>query len=132
GIKRMAVSVEDHPLEYVDFEGTIPKGEYGGGTMWKFARGGYEITKEKKGGFYFRLQSRELTGEYRMHQTKDNQWLLERVDSPQKDWLRERIEPMLAQPAQSVPDSKDYVYEVKWDGIRALIALEEGAVRIHG
>jgi DNA ligase D-like protein (predicted ligase) len=54
------------------------------------------------------------------------------VDAPQTDWLRDTIEPMLARPASRLPDSKDYVYEVKWDGIRALIAVDEGAVRIHG
>src|SRR5206468_2376632 len=132
GIMRLAVSVEDHPLEYVTFEGAIPKGEYGGGMMWKFAQGRYQITKQKKDGFYFRLQSRELNAEYRAHHTKENQWLLERVDPPQTDWLRDRIEPMLARPADKPPDSEDYLYEVKWDGIRALIALDEGAIRIHG
>ncbi|PWU21706.1 MAG: hypothetical protein C5B50_01115 [Verrucomicrobia bacterium] len=132
GIKRLAVNVEDHPLEYVNFEGAIPKGEYGGGMMWKFAQGRHEITKEKQDGFYFRLQSPELNAEYRIHNTKENQWLLERVDAPQKDWLRERIEPMLAEAADKVPNPADYFFEVKWDGIRALIALDEGEVRIHG
>jgi DNA ligase D-like protein (predicted ligase)/DNA ligase D-like protein (predicted 3'-phosphoesterase) len=132
GIKRLAVSVEDHPLEYVAFEGAIPKGEYGGGMMWKFAQGRYQTTKEKEDGFYFRLQSRELNAEYRVHRTKENQWLLERVDNPQIDWLRDRIEPMLSRPADKPPASKDYVYEVKWDGIRAMISLDEGEVRIRG
>jgi bifunctional non-homologous end joining protein LigD len=132
GIMRLAVNVEDHPLEYVQFEGAIPKGEYGGGMMWKFAQGRYQVTKEKKNGFYFRLQSRELNAEYRAHHTKENQWLLERVDNPQIDWLRDPIEPMLARIAQEPPDSEDYVYEVKWDGIRALISLDEGEIKIHG
>ena len=132
GIKRLAVSVEDHPVEYVHFEGAIPKGEYGGGMMWQFAQGRYEITREKKDGFYFCLHSRELNGEYRVHHTHENQWLLERVDAPQTDWLREQVEPMLARPAETVPDSSDYVYEVKWDGIRALISLDEGNLRIYG
>jgi DNA ligase D-like protein (predicted ligase)/DNA ligase D-like protein (predicted polymerase)/DNA ligase D-like protein (predicted 3'-phosphoesterase) len=132
GIRRLAVQVEDHPLEYADFEGAIPKGEYGGGMMWRFARGRYEITKAKPDGFYFRLLSRELNAEYRIHQTKENQWLLERVDTPQTDWLRDAIEPMLARPATRLPESKDYVYEVKWDGLRALIALDEGTVTIRG
>jgi len=132
GIKRLAVNVEDHPLEYVNFEGAIPKGEYGGGMMWKFAQGRYEISKQKKDGFYFRLQSRELNAEYRTHQTKDNQWLLERVDNPQTDWLRDPIEPMLARPADKPPDSADYLYEVKWDGLRAMISLDEGQIRIRG
>ncbi|MBM3838119.1 MAG: hypothetical protein FJ398_09165 [Verrucomicrobia bacterium] len=132
GIRRLAVNVEDHPLEYVNFEGAIPQGEYGGGMMWKFAQGRYEITKQKKDGFYFRLQSRELNAEYRAHHTKENQWLLERVDPPQIDWLRDPVEPMLARAAEQPPDSPDYLYEVKWDGIRALIALDEGEVSIHG
>ena len=132
GIMRLAVNVEDHPLEYVQFEGAIPKGEYGGGMMWKFAQGRYEITKEKKDGFYFRLQSRELNAEYRTHRTKENQWLLERVDTPQTDWLRDPIEPMLARSATTPPYSPDYVYEVKWDGLRALVSLDEGELRIHG
>ena len=51
GILRLAVSTEDHPLEYMNFEGTIPKGQYGGGRIWIYARGKYEITQEKKHGF---------------------------------------------------------------------------------
>jgi bifunctional non-homologous end joining protein LigD len=132
GIMRLAVKVEDHPIEYLQFEGAIPKGEYGGGMMWKFAQGRYEITKQKKDGFYFRLQSRELNAEYRTHRTRDNQWLLERVDTPQVDWLRDPIEPMLPRSADQPPASEDYLYEVKWDGIRALISLDEGEIRIHG
>lgn len=130
GIMRLAVNVEDHPLEYVNFDGEIPKGEYGGGMMWKYAQGRYETTKEKKDGFYFRLVSKELTGEYRIHNTKENQWLLERVDNPQFDWVRATVSPMLAKAAEQPP--KDYIYEVKWDGIRALISLDEGEVRIYG
>ena len=132
GIRRLAVSVEDHPLEYVNFEGAIPKGEYGGGMMWKFASGRYEISKQKTDGFYFRLHSPQLNGEYRIHNTKENQWLLEKVDLPQIDWLTQRIEPMLAKPADKVPNSTDYQFELKWDGIRALIFLDEGQIRISG
>jgi bifunctional non-homologous end joining protein LigD len=131
GILRLAVSTEDHPLEYKNFEGTIPKGQYGGGMVWIYARGKYEITKEKKDGFYFRLQSSEMSAEYRMHRTKKNEWLLERLDQPQVDWLRYPIEPMLAQSVEKPPDSEDYLYEIKWDGVRALIALDEGQVSIR-
>jgi DNA ligase D-like protein (predicted ligase)/DNA ligase D-like protein (predicted polymerase)/DNA ligase D-like protein (predicted 3'-phosphoesterase) len=132
GIMRLAVNVENHPLEYIHFEGAIPKGEYGGGMMWRFAQGRYQITREKKDGFYFRLQSHELNAEYRTHHTKENQWLIERVDHPQTDWLRDPVEPMLARPADEPPDSRDYLYELKWDGIRALISLDEGKITIHG
>jgi bifunctional non-homologous end joining protein LigD len=131
GIKRLAVNVEDHPLAYLEFEGKIPRGEYGAGMMWRFARGRFQITQQKKDGMYFELHSPEWNGEFRMHHTKDNQWLLERVDTPQTNWLRDPIAPMLAQLADQPPDSRDYVYEVKWDGIRALIAVDEGEVRIR-
>jgi bifunctional non-homologous end joining protein LigD len=131
GIMRLAVSTEDHPIEYINFEGTIPKGEYGAGEVWVFAGGRYELTSEKKKGFHFRLQSREIAAEYRMHRTGDKEWLLGRVDTPQVDWLRDPVEPMLAQSADAMPEGNNYLYEVKWDGIRALIALDEGTIRIH-
>jgi bifunctional non-homologous end joining protein LigD len=82
-------------------------------------------------GSIFRLHSPEWNAEFRMHHTKDNQWLLERVDTPQTNWLRDRIEPMLALPADQPPESQDFVYEVKWDGIRAMVTLDEGEVRIR-
>ncbi|HKF57529.1 MAG TPA: non-homologous end-joining DNA ligase, partial [Blastocatellia bacterium] len=55
GIKRLAVAVEDHPMSYISFEAEIPKGQYGGGMMWIYARGKWDLTKQKKEGFYFRL-----------------------------------------------------------------------------
>lgn len=131
GVMRLAVATEDHPLEYLNFEGTIPKGEYGGGDMWIYARGKYLVTKEKKNGFYFRLQSKEINAEYRTHKTKENEWLLERVDTPQIDYLQSTVEPMLAGSASVPPDGDDYLYEVKWDGIRALIAVDDGRVSIR-
>jgi DNA ligase D-like protein (predicted ligase) len=115
----------------MNFEGTIPKGQYGGGRIWIYARGKYEITQQKKNGFHFRLESREVSAEYSIHRTRDNEWLLGRVDTPQVDWTRNPIGPMLAQSVDKPPDSEDYLYEVKWDGIRALVALDEGEVRIH-
>lgn len=130
GVKRLAVETEDHPLEYLDFEGEIPKGEYGGGKMWIYARGRYEMTKEKEGGLHFRLESDALRGAFRMYRTEKNQWLIERVDEPQINWLRDRVEVMNAERVDEVP-AGDYGYEVKWDGIRALIALEAGEITIH-
>lgn len=130
GVKRLAVQTEDHPLKYLTFEGEIPKNEYGGGIMWVYATGRYEITKEKKNGFYFRLSGREMTGEYRMHLMKGKEWLLERVDVPQVNQLTSVLKPMLADARKKVPKG-DYIYEVKWDGIRALIYLNEGDLKIY-
>lgn len=131
GIKRLAVQVEDHPMKYLTWEGEIPKGEYGGGMMWIYALGKYEITKKKKDGFYFKLQSRELNAEYRMYNTKGKEWLIERLDRPQVNWVQDLIEPMLASSKKEPPRTGDYLYEVKWDGIRGLISLDEGVVKIR-
>ncbi len=129
-LKRLAVATEDHPLEYLNFEGVIPKGEYGAGPMWIFARGKYEKTKEKKDGFYFRLNSPELTADYRIYETSNRQWLLERLDNPQIDWLHDQIGFMFAERVREVPDG-DFIYELKWDGIRAMIVLDEGEITIR-
>jgi bifunctional non-homologous end joining protein LigD len=130
GVKRLAVQTEDHPLKYLSFEGEIPKNEYGGGMMWIYATGRYEVTKEKKNGFYFRLSGPQLSAEYRMHLMKDKEWLLERVDVPQTNLLESVLKPMLADASKKVPVG-DYLYEVKWDGIRALIYLNEGQLKIY-
>ena len=127
----MAISVEDHPLKYLNFQGEIPKGQYGGGMMWIFAQGKYEITKQKKDGFYFRLHSKAVNGEYRIYQTRGNEWLFERVDNPQIDWLHDQIDFMLSSSQSKPPQSDDYFYEVKWDGIRAMISIDEGEIRIR-
>lgn len=131
GVKRLAVQTEDHPMEYLTFDGKIPKGQYGGGDMWIYALGKYQITKDKKDGFYFRLSSKEVNGEYRIYKIKQKEWLLERVDTPQVDYLHDLIEPMLSDSASKTPTGDDYLYEVKWDGIRAMISLEDGQLRIR-
>lgn len=131
GVKRLAVQTEDHPMEYLTFDGRIPKGQYGAGEMWVYATGKYQVLKDKKDGFYFRLNSKEVTGEYRIHKTKEKEWLLERVDLPQVNYLAEIVEPMLAEADSRPPVGDEYLYELKWDGIRALIALEDGKVTIR-
>lgn len=130
GVKRLAVQTEDHPMKYLTFDGTIPKGQYGGGEMWIYALGKYQVTKEKKDGFYFRLNSKEINAEYRIHKMKKKEWLLERVDEPQINFLKNEIQPMLSDAAEKPPRGNDYFYEVKWDGIRALVALEDGSITI--
>ncbi len=130
GVKRLAVQTEDHPLKYLTFEGEIPKGEYGGGMMWVYANGRYEITKEKKTGFYFRLSGKLINAEYRMHVMKDKEWLLERVDTPQHNLLSGFTKPMLAETLKKPPKG-DFLYEIKWDGIRAIFLLNEGELTIY-
>ncbi len=130
GIKRLAVATEDHPMKYITFEGEIPRGEYGGGKMWIYANGKYAITKTKKDGFYFTLSSKQVNGEYRIHLMKDSEWLLERVDQPQIDYTNHTIKPMLAGSSKEVPTGDNLSYEMKWDGIRVLVAVDESEINI--
>ncbi|MDX1629150.1 MAG: non-homologous end-joining DNA ligase, partial [Fulvivirga sp.] len=86
--------------------------------------------KKKDGGLYFMLNSEEITAEYRIYPIKEKkEWLLERVTSPQHPWPNKPPKPMLADSMSKVPLG-DWVYEVKWDGIRALILLDEGEIKI--
>jgi bifunctional non-homologous end joining protein LigD len=62
GAKRLAVRVEDHPLDYADFEGTIPKNEYGGGTVMLWDRGTWRQTHRKDGRIDFELAGHKLYG----------------------------------------------------------------------
>ncbi len=131
GIKRLAVQTEDHPVAYLQFEGTIPKGQYGGGEMWIYLAGKYQITKQKKDGFYFRLNSPMHSAEYRMHRMKEKEYLLERVDEPQLNLLKTSVLPMLSESSATLPRETDWIYEVKWDGIRVLITLDEGILTLN-
>jgi bifunctional non-homologous end joining protein LigD len=84
--KRLAVHVEDHPVEYGSFEGIIPKGEYGGGTVLLWDRGNWEPLADpdegyRRGNLKFRLHGEKLHGEWalvRMHGrgAEDKNWLL--------------------------------------------------------
>jgi DNA ligase D-like protein (predicted 3'-phosphoesterase) len=82
GVRRLAVQTEDHPVEYLDFEGTIPKGEYGAGTVEIWDRGTFELDKEASDRLEFTLHGERLSGGYAMiHTGKDNWLLIKRKES---------------------------------------------------
>ena len=79
--KRLAVLVEDHPYEYRNFEGTIPQGEYGGGTVMIWDEGNYEIKGNfakdfKNGSLKFYLEGKRLKGWWTLVNFKEDNWLL--------------------------------------------------------
>jgi len=82
-VKRLAVRTEDHPVEYIDFAGEIPEGEYGAGTVsvWDSGTWAPEKTDWDKGELVFRLQGNKLKGEYVMIKTKGY------GSSKQESWL---------------------------------------------
>jgi bifunctional non-homologous end joining protein LigD len=135
---RLAVHTEDHPMEYATFEGTIPKGEYGGGRMFIWDRGRYETLKWSDREIQVVFDGQRIKGRYTFfHGGKEaKDWMVRRSDPPQEtDWeaLPELIEPMLAVPGTLPPTSEDedWAYEFKWDGVRALARVEGGRLRLH-
>ncbi|KIO77354.1 DNA ligase [Pedobacter lusitanus] len=192
-VRRLAMMVEDHPYSYKDFEGIIPKGEYGGGTVIVWDEGTYEPIEEIQGkdaqdkylrhllhagSLKIRLHGEKLQGEYALvktHGMGENSWLLIKhkdefastVDITEKDksvlsgktiaamaknsekvWRNDGdvklllkkaprgkipigMKPMLATLVNEPFDDPDWVYEVKWDGYRALgFTLKNGDVQL--
>ncbi len=173
GEKHLAVEVEDHPISYIDFEGTIPEGQYGGGTVMVWDRGTFEPlskapTKDLADGkLHFVLSGTKLSGEWYLVRLRDEkQWLLIKAGEDMKPvskklddtsvlsgrsmkelargdrvWqskskskshgvvkrtsntnllpLPKFVEPMRAKLVESIPIG-DWVYEIKFDGFRAL------------
>ncbi len=132
GARALAVHVEDHPLEYATFEGEIPKGQYGAGTVEIWDTGTFELVEEKKdGGLTVRLHGKRLEGTWTL--------VPAHLDGQERNWLllRKRDEAaaprryadyaaMLATPSDHVPRGEGWLYEVKWDGYRALARLVAG------
>jgi bifunctional non-homologous end joining protein LigD len=204
-VKRLAVLTEDHPYDYLLFEGTIPEGNYGAGTVIVWDHGTYSTGKPlsdqfKEGKISFELHGKKLHGRFALVNTKkENQWLLiksrdkfatsndltntspysvlsnrtnddletipsrkvvvstrspsnsrfsvipllktkkrkknKSMDNNAKSistqQLPSKVRPMLAYPVDKAFDSKDWVFEVKWDGVRAISCVKNGTVRIQ-
>ncbi len=76
GVRRLAVQVEDHALTWIDFEGTIPKGEYGAGTVEIWDKGTYTLKNRTEKMIEFTLKGTKLQGNYTLINFKENNWLL--------------------------------------------------------
>lgn len=87
GVKRLAVRVEDHPVDYIDFSGIIPEGEYGAGEVKIWDRGKWKPVEGdlKKGSLKFILQGEKLKGEYALVRFKDSPRPAGEADK--KNWL---------------------------------------------
>lgn len=75
-VKRLAIQVEDHELDYIDFEGTIAKGEYGAGTVKIWDSGTYALDSESGKTVVVDLNGKRLNGKYSLVHLKDKQWLI--------------------------------------------------------
>jgi bifunctional non-homologous end joining protein LigD len=185
--KRLAVQTEDHPLDYAGFEGKIPEGNYGAGTVMVWDRGTFHVEGNlaalkqlEKGEIKFSLNGEKLRGSFvlvKLKQSeKGNEWLmikhkdaaedsswnidehdgsaltgrtLEEIkeESPpkrrpipiqpaelqgaRKGKMPSRVEPMLATLASQPFSDPNWLFEIKWDGVRALARIEDGALALR-
>lgn len=172
--KRLAVLVEDHPLDYGNFEGTIPAGNYGAGKVILWDRGTYELLGDKSradqwkaGDLKLRFHGQKLLGDFALVRTKrtsgsgsnkKEDWLLIKkkdfavrpgwnpeddirsvlqgptdlssIEGAVKADMPGHLEPMLAVLADKLPTGSDWLFEVKWDGYRALAFVVHGKARL--
>ncbi len=126
----LAVHTEDHPLEYATFEGDIPRGEYGGGTVAIWDAGHYEVEKWTETEVKFDLYGARATGSYVLFRTKDRNWMIHRHGaSTRTDPLPSSLKPMLATAGSLPVEHGSWAFEIKWDGIRVILFVEGGRVR---
>ena len=164
GGRSLAVMVEDHPLDYGDFEGTIPRGQYGGGTVMLWDRGTFKIESPgaagaiRDGKLHLHLDGKKLRGEWALVRMRDDekQWLLikagESLRPTASIWdlsaatsrtmetiaagkrkataAMAFVEPMKAKPAERLPEGKEWLCELKFDGYRFLALKTGGDVKL--
>ena len=141
--KRLAVMVEDHPVDYIDFEGIIPKGNYGAGTVEIFDTGTYMPLENmvqglKNGHLKVFLEGQKLRGVWALVKMEDNNWLVikdndDYVETQTKKVKKQpfkEISPQLATLSEDLPTGKDWVFEIKYDGYRSLAFAQNGKVKI--
>ncbi len=158
--KRLAVMVEDHPTDYADFEGVIPKGEYGGGTVMLWDFGLYKKVEDfknglKRGSLKFKLFGKRLKGGFALVRLKDGKnWLLikendeyvttkditkifttsiktRKTMSQISNYMPQKIGIMLATKVNKIPDDENFLYEIKYDGYRIICFCENGNIKLE-
>src|SRR5688572_11840978 len=144
--KRLAVQTEDHPLDYGEFEGTIPEKQYGAGEVLLWDKGGWTPEDKdpraalRRGTLHFRLEGEKLRGSWVLTRLRERKnWLLikrnddtaasdvdivaERPESVKRAELPAFVTPQLATLVTEPPKGAGWVYEVKYDGYRMLARI---------
>jgi bifunctional non-homologous end joining protein LigD len=142
----LAVHTEDHPMEYADFHGDIPEGEYGAGRMTIYDRGTYETEKWRDGEVIVVLHGDKVSGRYVLFRTsgkgrrgrgpgadEDRDWMIHRMDGPPPGWTPppEQLVPMIATAGKRLPaDDAAWGFEMTWEGARAIGYVSGGRLRL--
>jgi DNA ligase D-like protein (predicted ligase)/DNA ligase D-like protein (predicted polymerase)/DNA ligase D-like protein (predicted 3'-phosphoesterase) len=149
-VNHLAVHTEDHPLEYLAFHGTIPKGEYGAGNMIVWDTGTYETEKfndnspdgaAKGGEVIITLHGKKIDGRYALIQTDGKNWLAHRMKDQERPRSRSAgdiqpapgdLAPMLAtEGSVERLKSSQWSFEGKWDGYRVLVDANRGKLNLR-
>jgi bifunctional non-homologous end joining protein LigD len=141
GERHLAVHVEDHPFDYGRFSGSIPKGEYGGGEVRIFDSGTYEVLEQEPKKLTIDLHGKRLNGVWHMIQfegketkkggssSKDN-WLVFMRENRRETEPLPEIAPMMATLVDEPFDREGWLFEPKWDGVRAIATCTDQTVLI--
>ncbi|GAC53561.1 ATP-dependent DNA ligase [Gordonia amicalis] len=131
---RLAVQTEDHPMDYAEFEGDIPAGEYGGGHVSIWDKGTFELEKWRDKEVIVRLHGERLQGRYALIRTGDKNWLAHLMTDEPRPIVPDSLtdpRPMLAtdEPIDKL-NGRDWAFEGKWDGYRLLVRSIGGEFRL--
>jgi bifunctional non-homologous end joining protein LigD len=129
---RLAVHTEDHPLEYIDFHGQIPQGEYGAGEMTIWDSGTYEAEKLRRDEVIATFDGERLKGRYVLFQTRGKNWMIHRMDppgDPERVLMPDDLRPMLPHRGKLPRKQDQFGFEIAWGGLRTLIFSEPGHIR---
>jgi bifunctional non-homologous end joining protein LigD len=131
---RKAVHTEDHPLEYLEFEGEIPAGEYGAGRVTIWDSGTYEAHKWEAAKIVVSFDGKRLSGRYALFRTgAGGDWMIHRMDPPseERDRFPESVVPMKARLSTLPGGDEGWAVEIKWDGVRAIAYCRPGRLQLQ-
>lgn len=132
GERHLAVHVEDHPFSYRDFEGTIPAGQYGAGEVRIFDAGTYEVLEQEPQKLTIELHGSRLIGTWHLVQAKmdnnENNWLIFLRENLREIEPLPRVAPMMATLVDEPFDKDGWLFEPKWDGVRAIATCTDETV----
>jgi bifunctional non-homologous end joining protein LigD len=135
---RLAVATEDHPLEYLDFKGVIPKGQYGAGTIEIWDHGTYDVLKWEPRKIEVWLHGEQLDARYALFPIDKDEhpknWMIHRMDppaDPDREPMPAHLAPMLARLGKLPADERNWGFEIKWDGVRAIAYSQPGELRLE-
>jgi bifunctional non-homologous end joining protein LigD len=138
GENRFAAATEDHPLEYLDFQGEIPAGEYGAGAISIWDSGTYETLKWEPRKVEVALHGKRVDARYALFPIDSEEpakdWMIHRMDPPEDtgaEPMPTHIVPMLARAGELPKDESGWAFELKWDGVRAIAYSSPGSLRVE-